>query len=398
MPERLQIRRVEKIPVVYQASKEGWEDDGTTKYEAWPEEIPAVIVKVHANDGLVGVGEAVTQHWYYGSTIADMYKALSMYEVVLKGEDPRNLERIEKRLEGTLARGVPRVQPARDGLSVAIFDLLGKFYEEPIYNLLGGAMRKEFDLQTNLYMRTPEEMAREAKKCVNRGFKGLKIKCGLDVEEKGWSLETAKWEAEKLRATLDSIPDTIMVDADSNQAWGNAGRTISLVRASGLEKYPNLALEQPIGLADLEGARRIRDSLTLPLILDESVYSPEILIEIIRRNAADRVVLKGARVGGYHITRKMIAIAETASIGVSLESGLGMIGDVAVCHLAAITREPYPLEAETHSWVKENPVKRGGLVIRNGRAVLGEMPGLGIELDDDVVESVRVKRLEDVLH
>ena len=393
----MKIERIEKIPVLYHALKAGWRRDDARRYAAWPSEIPAVIVKVYANDGNCGIGEAVTQHSYYGSTVADMYKALSMYGSALVGEDPRDLARVERLLEVTLAKGVPRVQPARDGLSVALYDLLGKHFGEPVYNLLGGALNTRFELQTNLYMRTAEEMAMEAQRYVKKGFAGLKVKCGLEVEEKGWSLDVAKLEVGKISATLDSIPDTVLVDADSNQAWGNASRTVRLVKAFGLEKFPNLSLEQPTRLGDLEGARRIKDATSLPLVLDESVYSPEILTEIIRRGAADRIVLKGARVGGYYVARNMISIAEAAGIGVSLESGLGMIGDVAVCHLAAMVSQPYPLEAETHTWARENPVRKGGVVIDNGHVVLGHRPGLGIELDDEVVEKVRVKSLESVL-
>jgi L-alanine-DL-glutamate epimerase-like enolase superfamily enzyme len=394
---KLKIEKIEKIPVIYHAVKTGWKQGDKQKYQAWPSEIPAVIVKIHANDGNVGIGEAVSQHWYYGSTTADMYKALSLYGEALVGEDPRNLLKVERLLEKTLAKGVPRVQPARDGLSVALYDLLGKHYDEPLYNLLGGAITDRFELQTNLYMRTPEEMAKEAKAYVQKGFAGLKVKCGLDVEEKGWSLEIAKGEVEKITAVLEAIPDTILIDADANQAWGDAGRTIRLVKGFGLDKFPNLSLEQPGRLGDLEGARRIRDATGLPVILDEAVYSPEIFTEIIRMQAADRVVLKGARVGGYFVTRKMIGMAEAAAIGVSLESGLGMIGDVAVCHLAATVDEPYPLEAETFTWVKENPVRKGGVVIEGGKALLGRGPGLGIELDDDVVERIRIKDLKRVL-
>jgi len=382
--------------VVYHAIKKGWKK-GPKRYEAWPSEIPAIIVKVHATNGLFGVGEAVTQHWYYGSTMADMYKALSMYEHTLKGEDPRNLERIEKLLEGTLARGVPRVQPARDGLNMAVYDLVGKQYGQPVYNLLGGPLQTEFTLQTNLYMETPEEMASESRRYVKMGFAGLKVKCGLDLESKGWSLETAKGEVRKLTASLDAVPDTIYVDADSNQAWGTARRTIALVRAYGLERYPNLALEQPNSLTDLEGARRISMGTSLPLVLDEAVYSPEILSEIIRRNAADRIVLKSQRVGGIFVARKMITIAEAAGVDVSLESGLGMIGDTAVCHLAATVRVPYPLEAETHAWIAENPVKKGGIRIEGGRAKVGNTPGLGIELNDELIDRVRVKDLSSIL-
>lgn len=64
------------------------------------------------------------------------------------------------------------------------------------------------------------------------------------------------------------------------------------------------------------------------------------------------------------------------------------IGDTAVAHLAATVREPYLLEVETHTWLKENPVKAGGVNLENGRARIDSKPGLGMELDNDAIEKM----------
>jgi L-alanine-DL-glutamate epimerase-like enolase superfamily enzyme len=235
-------------------------------------------------------------------------------------------------------------------------------------------------------------MADQAKRFVSCGYKALKIKCGMDLEEKGWSIETAAAEVQKLVRTLEQVPETVLIDADSNQAWGNYKRAITIVRKFGLEKYLNLGIEQPVHYMDIEGASKIAKAISLPLILDETIFSPESLAEVIIRKAADRIVTKPVRVGGIYTARKMIAMAEASGIGVAID-GLpySKIGDTAMCHLAATIKEPYPGGLDGHTWLRENPVKSGGLTIEDGYAKVSSSPGLGIQLNDDVIEDIRTE-------
>ena len=389
----MRIRSIERIPITYHVIKKGWAEEGesgTKKYEIWPSTLPSVMVKIFTDDGQMGIGEANVQHWYLGNTQAHNYKLLGMYEKHLVGEDPANLERIHKIMVSMSGRGAPGVRAADDAIDMALYDLLGRAWHEPVCNLLGGANHLRIPINPNIYLGTPEEMAKEARELVKQGYKALKVKCGMDIEEKGWSLETARFDISKLTRTLEEVPEDILVDADSNQSWGTYKRAIEIVKVFGLEKYLNLGIEQPVHFSDIEGASKIARAIKLQLILDESVFSPEALLEIIRRNAADRIVLKTVRCGGLYPARKMIAMAETAGINVAIDClPYTMIGDTAMCHLAATIREPYPGDFECHTWIKENPVKHGGLTIENGYAVITPSAGLGVELDDAAIEDMR---------
>jgi L-alanine-DL-glutamate epimerase-like enolase superfamily enzyme len=290
-----------------------------------------------------------------------------------------------------MGRGHPSARAADDAIDMALLDLLGKAWGEPVYNLLGGYHHLKIPMNPNLYLGTPERMVEQAKEFIKRGYKALKIKCGMDLEEKGWNLETARFDIDKLVRTLQELPQTIMIDADSNQAWGNYKRAITIVKAYELEKFLNLGIEQPTHYMDIAGASKIASSISLPLILDETIFSPESLVEVIRRNAADRIVIKPSRIGGIYIARKMIAMAEASGINVAVD-GLpySKIGDTAMAHLAATIKEPYPGDLESHTWLRENPVKSGGLKIEDGYAKISSSPGLGIDLDEDAIEKIRV--------
>lgn len=305
---------------MYHVRKEGWGDDKYHKFGFWPSEAPSLIIEVQTSNGLVGLGEAVVSHWYYGNTLQHNSSTLRLYEQRLENEDPENLNRIHKLLDSAIGHGSQNVKASQDALVTALLDIIGQDRDEPIYNLLGGAYQKEFELMTNLYLATPEEMANQALDYAKRGYTGLKIKCGTEVQERGWSLPAVEKDVEKLTTTLEGVPSTVYVDGDCNQAWGPAHRAISIIRSHGLEKYGNFAIEQPTAYFDLAGASKISRSVSVPVILDESVMSPEIVVEIIRKEAADRIVVKPSRVGGLIESRKIINLAEAAKIAVSLDN------------------------------------------------------------------------------
>jgi L-alanine-DL-glutamate epimerase-like enolase superfamily enzyme len=101
--------------------------------------------------------------------------------------------------------------------------------------------------------------------------------------------------------------------------------------------------------------------------------------------AADRFVLKLNRVGGFLPGHQIITICEAAGVGVSVDTNpYTLLGDTAVCHIAAVARTPYPVDCEGHvsflSLGEPDPFS-GGITFRDGRAWLPDAPGLGVEVD-----------------
>jgi len=379
---KMKIQRIDYIPILFHLSKDGSEGQPLVE----------VIVKVETDNGLLGIGESSVQRLYLGNTLAQTCRILKLYDEVLHGVDPANFEQITKIMKANWARSAPIARSVDEGVDMALYDLLGRAYGVPVYKLLGGANQTKIELQTQLYHSDPAALADLAESYVKRGFHGVKIKTGVDLMTKGWSREVLDSEIKKMTATLERVPRNILVDADSNQYWGTARRAIDIVKSYDLEDYPNLAIEQPVNYFDIEGAAEVARSISLPVILDETILSPEILIEVIRRKAAHRIVIKPARVGGVYTARKMITIAEAAGINVSLDTiPYSRIGDTALCHLQATVKEPYPLDCEGFMWLKEDPIKSGGLkIVDGGFAELPSSPGFGIELDDAKIEEMRI--------
>jgi L-alanine-DL-glutamate epimerase-like enolase superfamily enzyme len=179
------------------------------------------------------------------------------------------------------------------------------------------------------------------------------------------------------------------VDADAGQSLGNPALARTMVEGVLAESFhPNLALQQPLHRLDLAGHALLREKLPIPVILDDSVSSPEAMMQIVRMGAADRIVLDIERVGGLQNAMRIADICETAAIGVSPASAANTrIGDAAHCHLAAALHDPYPIDVGGHLRFAASPVS-GGFDIRDGRAVLADGPGLGVDLDEDALCSM----------
>lgn len=371
------------------AVKEAWTED---QY-VWPSHPPSYIVRVTAEDGAYGIGEVTSQTWYLGETAEQLASFLALYRGVLRGRDAENFALAHHLMESVVGGGMPGGRGARSAVDMALYDLVGKARGLPVHKLLGGAHRTEFELLTNLYHKTPESMAAACEEYVGKGFKGLKVKVGDVLLAEGWRRDHLESELGKLAAALAVVPRDVYVDADANQGWRSAKWTVSVLeRFAG---HDNLSIEQPLGYADLEGAVFVRAHSRVPVILDESVWSPEAASQIVRMGACDRIVLKLNRLGGFLPAQQTIAICEAAAVGVSVDTNpYTIVGDTACCHIAATTRFAYPVDCEGHiSFLRLGTpdLFRGGIKVADGRAVLPDAPGLGVDADWEALERLRAR-------
>ena len=387
----MKIKQIELFPIRMKPVKPDW---GSSQVAHIPG-MATVILRITTDSGVVGLGEAASGPAYFNQTLGSLLDWLRNYSKALYDCNPldiANAHRIMDRVSGEFPTGC---QPARAGIDLALYDIIGKVQGRPVYEILGGAYQTSFDMLTNLYESTPESKASASKKFVSEGFKGLKIKIGAKTREMGVNVESLKWETAKLMAALEAVPDDIQIDADPNQSWRSPKIVVTVLENILNKKfYPNLSIEQPLHHLDLIGHKFIRDALHIPVILDEAVVSPQAMLQIVMQGAADRIVLKFNRVGGLFLAKKIATICEAANIGISLDTmPFTKLGDTAACHLAATLREPYPVDAEGHLWFEDTPFI-GGLTIKNGRASINDAPGFGVELDDNKLNAMRISHDE----
>ena len=385
----MKIKNIDKFPIDLHFTKVGYREEDKAS-SVWASGVYSIIIRVNTDEGISGLGEATTITHYFNETQEGMMKLLESYEQLLVGEDPFNVANAHCKMDLVTGANVPGCHSSRAAIDIALYDIIGKAKNQPVYEVLGGAYRTEFELLTNLYEESPEEKAKAAREYVKKGFRGLKIKVGDILLTKGWSMQNFRREKDKLIAALEAVPPDIYIDADANQSWGNAKIALSAVEELLQNKYyPNLSLEQPLHYLDISGHKFLRRLVRVPIILDESVLSPEAMLQIAKNDAADRIVLKINRVGGFWPARKIIAIAEAAHIGISIDTmPFTKLGDTASCHLAATVRDPYPVDAEGHLWFDNVSPFKGGIEIKDSRAILPRTSGLGVQLDEDILRTM----------
>ena len=343
-----------------------------------------VFVRIKTDAGIEGLGDGATLPHYFGHGIGSMLDWLARFRKVLIGCDPLNIAGIHREMEAAASIGVPGCRPAQAAIDMAIYDLAGKAHGCPVYELLGGALRTELELQTQMHGHSVEQLLSVCEHYIAKGFTGLKLKIGGRIRREGFSKAAVDEEADKIVGVAGLLPSAIQVDVDANQALGSPKIAIGVFERVLREAFhPNLSIEQPLHHLDLAGHALIRRMLPFPVILDESVTSPVAMMQIVRMNAADRIVLKPNRVGGLWPARKIIGICEANGIGISLDTmPFTLLGDTMLCHLGATIRTPYPLDGEGHTFFSKTPFV-GGVKLRQGRAKLPSGPGFAIEVDED---------------
>jgi L-alanine-DL-glutamate epimerase-like enolase superfamily enzyme len=343
-----------------------------------------VLVRISTDSGYQGLGDGATLPHYFGHGIGSMLDWLARFRKVLVGCDPLNIAGVHRQMEQVASIGVPGCRPAQAAIDMAIHDLAGKVHGCPVYELLGGALRTELELQTQMHGHSVAQLLGVCEHYIAKGFTGLKLKIGGKIRREGFSKAAIEEETQKIVGVARQLPPGIQVDVDANQALGSPKLAIGMFERVRREAFhPNLSIEQPLHHLDLAGHALIRRALPFPMVLDEAVTSPVAMMQIVRMNAADRIVLKPNRVGGLWPARKIVSICEANGIGISLDTmPFTLLGDTMLCHLGATIRTHFPLDGEGHTFFTETPFV-GGVRLSEGRARIPNGPGFAVDVDDD---------------
>jgi L-alanine-DL-glutamate epimerase-like enolase superfamily enzyme len=381
-----------RLEMLSAAVRTGPNIDPADQMDLPPEEIAklryappeTVLVRIKTDAGIEGLGDGATLPHYLGHGIGSMLDWLGRFRQVLAGTDPLNIAAVHRRMESVASIGVPGCRPAQAAIDMAIHDIVARAHACPVYELLGGAFRTELELQTQMHGFSVEQLLGVCRHYLDQGFTGLKLKIAGKLRREGYAKALVDEEAEKIARVVASLPQSVQIDVDANQGLMNAKVAIGLFEhVRRIAPHPNMSIEQPLHHLDLEGHALIRRMLPYPVILDEAVTSPAAMLQIVRAEAADRIVLKPNRVGGLWPAQKIIDICEAHGIGVSLDTmPFTVLGDTMLCHLGATIRTHYPLDAEGHTFFKETPFV-GGVTLQDGRARLSGEPGFGITVDED---------------
>lgn len=335
------------------------------------------FVKITTDEGIVGYGEASVEG--RERTVATAVEELSRY---LIGEDPGPIEHHWQRLHRHgFWRGGIILNSAISGIEQALWDIKGKKLGVPVYELLGGPTRRRVQVYTHCGGPTPEATAELAVRLVEEGYRALKLGTGQPgdvMDERAIIRRTAK-KVEAVRAAVG--PDVhLMLD---NHGRFSPFFAIELMHA--LAPYHLLFLEEAVPPENLQALKKVADvKANVPLATGERLFSKWEYRELIDQQIVDVVQPDICHAGGILELKKIAAMAEAYYIKVAPHNPNGPIATAASVHLAAAIPNFLILETAKNEPHRTRSQRRG-LKIENGWIELPTAPGLGVELDEEVI-------------
>lgn len=330
--------------------------------------LPYVLVQVKTDEGITGYGECPAYWDPSGETQESAVGAINFIRGGIVGKQPSQIEKIMNFFDSQAYGAFS----AKCGLDMALYDINGKRLGVPAHELLAG---NNYEVKVNavIPLTTKENAAEIARKFSNDGFEYFKVKVGIDLQK----------ELEILDAISGAVGKQKKIFVDANQGWNSPKEAIRSIRK--MEKHDLAWVEQPIRAFDWSGLKEVKNSVDVPVMADESLYSYQDAFKMAKNSIVDMFNIKLAKSGGMYLGSKIKTIADAANIpcvlGSMIESSLGMLADY---HFAK-SYEMKVCGLSASGYIKNN--YDFGLKMEGDKLVLKrENPGLGYP-DEDVLKN-----------
>ncbi|MBP1932573.1 mandelate racemase/muconate lactonizing enzyme family protein [Ammoniphilus resinae] len=333
-----------------------------------------VITTIETDAGITGTG------WTYtlgmgGSAIREIIN--SYLAPILIGSDPHDVERIWNRcwheLHANGSGGFTTLAIAP--IDIALYDILAKKADVPLYKLLGGFRDSipAYGSGINMHL-DGDPLLEHMNEYIERGFRAVKMKIGRENPEE---------DVERVASVRKLIGPNIKLLLDANQKWtsGDAVRRLSM-----LEPYDIFWLEEPIIADDIPGHSRLRQSAKTSIALGETLFTRYQFADYIRADAVDIVQADLPRVGGFTEWMKIAKLAESHHLPVAPHFCM----ELSVHGLCAVPNGLI-LEDVQGGSLTELGLLAEPYVVRDGVAVPPERAGHGIVFDEKALAAYEVK-------
>lgn len=352
-----------------------------------------IIIKLHTDEGLVGLGEApVLKDWggdygkYFGETSHTTIHIINdILSLALKGEDPCRFEAVHAIMDEAV-KGYPYAKAAID---MALYDVAGKALSVPAYQFLGGCFRERISIAHSLGLMELEKALEEGLQAKSEGVKTIKLKGGVDP----------KRDVELVRRMRDALGPEIKICVDANQGYPTPKVAVQVTKA--MAAHDLLYMEQPVEGIDpmAEVAKRV----DTPIMADESAWTPQDVLEIAQKKAADIISLYTTKPGGMFKAKKVAAVAEAAglkcNVNGSVETGIGNAANLQLAVSTAVVTFDCVVPVSTPKGTGkqgiagiyyQDDIIKEAFKFSDGDIFISAKPGLGIELDEDKLKHYRL--------
>jgi len=322
-----------------------------------------VYLKLETDCGLVGYGEGIGVTFVTGETSDQTLNALKLFEPIILGKNPHAISQIHREMDMLLVGN----GAAKAAVDIALYDLMAKAAGLPLYRFLGGSSN-QIETDITIGISSPEKMAEMAAQYVTDGFRELKIKAGTNPD----------LDVEALRLIRQAAP-TARLKVDANQGY-TVATSMRVIRAC--EKFEIEAMEQPLPFWDIAGLQELRTRTDLPIIADESCFTPQDAFKIAKTGAADILNIKLMKCGGLYRANQISTIAESAGLrcmlGCMMESRLSI---AAAAAFVAANKCVIYADLDSFLALDDSSVIKSSFNLEAPTITLQETPGLGVEVN-----------------
>jgi L-alanine-DL-glutamate epimerase-like enolase superfamily enzyme len=344
-----------------------------------------LIVKVHTDAGVVGVGEVDSSSLVAKAIIAAplSHKICRGLAACVLGQDPFEIDRlIHAMYEGSIFYGRQgAVIQAMSGIEIALWDIMGKATGRPVYQLLGGGFRKTFRAYASiLFGDTPAETERIGKTLVDQGYRAVKF---------GWGPMGQSEESDlaQARAARRGLGDRCELMIDAGLCWDTA---TAIRRAKQFEQFNLIWLEEPLHPDNLQGYARLCAHSPIRIAAGEEICDIKEFRQMMDVGGIDVAQVDVTRVGGLARSKRIgwdsyerhrLCVNHSYKTGVNIAASLHFV--------AALPNSHYFEYCVEQGALRQSLTKQRFPVV-DGDISVPEDPGLGVELDEAIVAQYRV--------
>jgi galactonate dehydratase len=332
-----------------------------------------LFLKMHTDEGLVGLGEPICEG--HAQAVAAAVHEMGRY---LIGQDPRRIEHHWQAIyRGGFYRNGPILCSALSGIEQAMWDVTGKWLGQPVHRLLGGAVRDRVRMYGWVNAETYGDYIERGRKRVDEGFTALKMGVGGPIKTVD-NLETLERLVEQFAGVRSAVGKKVDVGIDFH---GRVSPAMAVRLAKALEPYYPMFIEEPCLPENVDTMVTIARSTTIPIATGERLFTKWGFREVLEKQAAVIMQPDLSHCGGILEAKKIAALAECYYAAIAPHCPLGPIALASCLQLDACTPN---FLCQEHVTTGEGYLKEPFKIV-DGYIEVPTKPGLGVELDDEAI-------------
>lgn len=342
-----------------------------------------LFLKIETDEGITGWGEPIIE-----GKAATVKAAVEELMQNLVGKDPMHIEdHWNTMYRGGFYRGGPILMSAISGIDQALWDIKGKFFNAPIYQLMGGKARDSIKVYSWIGGDRPADVANEATKAVANGFTAVKMNATEELQYID-SYDKIDRVLSRVASVRNEVGNTIGIGIDFH---GRLHKPMAKVMAKELEQFHPMFIEEPVLPENNEALRDIAQLTSIPIATGERMFSRWQFKDLLKDGYVDIIQPDLSHAGGITECKKIISMAEAFDVAAAPHCPLGPIALAAClqvdasCHNTFIQEQSLGIHYNKGNDLLDYITDRSVFDYENGFVKIPSGPGLGIEIDEAYV-------------